>query len=109
MTVRQEFLFEQVLSPAPADPSARPQPEAKEPPGRAKSTDREYPLRPAHRFALEKVFDSYRLKLNGYRLESTYYRYTGLSHTIRIRNKSVLVRISHFFEDQPERTVEAVA
>lgn len=109
MTVRQEFLFEQVLTPAPPNPSDWLQAEPEAPPVRPKSSEREYPLRPAHRFALEKVFDSYRLKLNGYRLESTYYRYAGLSHTIRIRNKSVLVRISHFFEDQSERTVEAVA
>jgi len=58
--------------------------------------------------SLERALDSYRLKLHGYKLITSYYRYSGLSHTIRIRDRKVIVRVSHYFEDQPERVIEAV-
>ncbi|MCB9766643.1 MAG: hypothetical protein H6752_00475 [Candidatus Omnitrophica bacterium] len=117
MTERQEFLFENVFAPTPSKPIApvlphqwleppeEPRPKREE---KRKYQAKEYPVRPSHRLALERVLDSYRLKLNGYRLETAYYRYSGLSHTIRIRNRRVYVRVSHYFEDQPERVIEAV-
>ncbi len=117
MSEQQQLLFENALTLPPKaiapvlphqwlDPPEEPKPTKHE--KRAKANGKEYPVRPSHRLALERALDSYRLKLHGYQLETAYYRYTGLSHTIRIRDRKVFVRISHYFEDQPERVVEAV-
>jgi hypothetical protein len=69
---------------------------------------REWPLSPEHRAALGKAFETYRHKLGNRTVMGTYYRYSGLSHTIRIRGPQVVFRLSHHFAQEPPRTIEAM-
>ena len=96
----QELLFENVFEPASIEES----PEVPE-----NLADRkEYPVRPSHWETLDRVCESYRLRLNGFHPSASYYRYQGLTHTIRARKNQLLFRISHHFESQPDRVIEAV-
>jgi hypothetical protein len=69
---------------------------------------REYPLATEHRDALNAVYESYRLGSKGFHLHSAYYRYSGLTHTIRARGDQLYIRISHHFERQPAQVIQAI-
>jgi hypothetical protein len=74
----------------------------------ADSDSLEYPVCSSHRETLDRVCETYRERLNGFRLNATYYKYKGLTHTIRARNDDLFIRISHHFKSQPDRVIEAV-
>ncbi|NUN95120.1 MAG: hypothetical protein HUU16_03005 [Candidatus Omnitrophica bacterium] len=119
MTVRQEFLFENVIHSesrarrirggyGPTDLLASFEPSGLEP-GEGPTRDpREYPLSSDHRDALNEVYELYRLPTKGFRLEANYYRYSGLTHTVRARGDRLSIRISHHFERQPQEVIKAI-
>jgi len=123
MKVEQQLLFQNTLEtvdrfegavpPPLSDPQAGQSAPPCDPsgllPDEGRLSSREYPLSNPHLAALEGVFEEYRLRLNGFDLEASYYRYQGLTHTIRVRGSRLLVRISHHFESEPDRVIEAVA
>jgi hypothetical protein len=69
---------------------------------------KEYPLHPLHREALKQVYEAYRFSGKGFRLQATYYRYSGLTHTVRARGNQLHIRISHHFERQPPQVIQAI-
>lgn len=103
MTPTQEFLFE-IGGPMP--PEAHSEPPQEEENKRDRGV--EFPLHPDHRRALESVLENYNGHLGRLRLFPSYYRYRGLTHTVRIRRDRLFVRISHRFENEEPRIIEAV-
>lgn len=75
------------------------------PQGRAR---KETPLVSEHHKAVRAVYDQYKLGEKGFRLSATYYRYSGLTHTVRAHKNKMHIRISHHFREQPEEIIEAV-
>lgn len=75
------------------------------PQGRAR---KETPLDQQHHKAVRAVYDRYKLGEKGFRLSATYYRYSGLTHTVRAHKNQMHIRISHHFREQPEEIIEAV-
>lgn len=70
---------------------------------------REHDLRPEHLDCLLRVCESYDMAGQGLVCRGSYYRYSGLTHTARVRNGCLFLRFSHHFYDQPDDTFEALA
>lgn len=119
MTVRQEFLFENVIHSesrarrirggfGPTNLLSSLETVVLEEREGSARDPREYPLSSDHRDALNEVYESYRLPTKGFRLEANYYRYSGLTHTVRARGDRLTIRISHHFERQPQEVIKAI-
>lgn len=99
----QEYLFE-ISAPFPEEPQRASQ----ESPVKDRKGRVEFPIHPRHRRALEDALEPYQEALGKLALSPSYYRYRGLTHTVRIRRNRLFVRISHHFENEEPRVIEAV-